>query len=178
MSMTPITELPENPSIEDFRRYEGTLYVRNNSVHAVTCNTPEERFLLQPYGFPDDCKIMPRYCLDHAGFQKMVRKGHLTVSPDLEQYAIHGERALDNEQERHQAEIEALTEENSSSKDLVQGSCLVCRETVFQTYADVQQLNPPLCSIHADRASHYLGTPVQNDDGTTRVNFALLPNRS
>ncbi|QGJ94891.1 hypothetical protein SEA_REDWATTLEHOG_31 [Gordonia phage RedWattleHog] len=179
MPMAPLTELPENPSIEDYKRFEGTLYVKNNSVHAVTCNVEgQPRFLLQPYGHDGDCQILPRHALDVAGFQKIIYKGQVTVSPDLAEYAIRGAMRQDEERDRQIAEIESLTEENSSKKDLVQSNCLVCKELVFQRQGDVAGLVPPLCTAHEDRASHYLGTPVQNDDGTIGATFALLPNRS
>lgn len=179
MSMTPITDLPENPTVEDLKRFEGTLYVRNNSLNAVTCNVDgQPRFLLEPHGLPGDCKVMPRHALDQAGFHKMIRKGHLTVSPDFAAHALEGDRREIEAEERRDAELAAMTEENSSRKDLIQKSCLVCQEPLFQTGADIAALNPPLCQIHEDRAADYLGTPVQNEDGTPGAKFALLHNRS
>lgn len=173
-----ISELPENPTIQDYKRYDGTLYVRNHSIHAVTCNTMTERFILNPSGSDGDCQVLPMRCLDEVGFQKMIFRGQLSVSPEYADYANSGAARMEEAEKKRHADIAAMTEENSSAKDLVPTKCLVCSADAFQTRADIDTLVPPLCGSHKSQESSFIGTPVQNEDGTTGVKFAPLPNRS
>lgn len=172
-----ISELPENPTIDHFRRYDGTLYARNHSVNAVSCNTRDDQFLLAPAGHDGDCQVLPRRCLDEAGFQKVINKGQVSISNSeaYAQYSMEGSYRLDEERQSKMDEIKAMTEESSSSKDLVEMKCLISGDMVFQTQADIDAMVPPLAPNFKHRESEFYGTPVQQTDGSIKVVFNRLP---
>lgn len=175
-----LTELPENPTFEDYKRFDGTLYVKNHSNKAVSANTREHRFILNPAGHDGDCQPVPEHALKLAGFQKAVLRGQLSISPNYGDYSLEGIYRQDEQRAQQMAIVEEMTEENSSIKDLVQKSCLVCNDIMFQPVGDVKAMVPPLCPLHLGAEHNFVASTVQNGDGTSEVKFALKknPNRS
>lgn len=169
-----LSVLPDEPTIQDFRRFDGTLWVKNHSRNAVSCNTKEHQFLLGPAGSDTDCQVLPDHALGEAGFQKILRRKQVSISPYYGEDAAISEDRRDGEREARLREITELTEAESSGKDLVQGSCLVCDTMLFQQQQDVTDLLPPLCDAHKDQSNRFFGTEVQNEDGSIKVVFNPL----
>lgn len=167
-----ITKLPPNPSFDDFKRFDGTLYVRNHSNKAISANDKDNRFLLQPAGSDGDCQILPEHALKLSNFQKIYLRGQISISPDYAGYALESLGRIDAQRDKQIADIQEMTEPDSSKNDLIQTACLVCSDTVFQVVAERDTLVPPLCAHHKGREASFIGTAVQNENGTTEVKFS------
>lgn len=152
----------------------GTLYVKNHSGKTITANIsnqPDGQFLLEAHGRDGDTQIMPAYCLDLAGFQKIIAKGQVTISPDYGDEALAQTLASDAAAEAERDSYSELVEENSSKKDIVQKECLISGQTVFQTQAEIDDMVPPLADEHKDRAHEFVATQVPDAEGNIEVRF-------
>jgi len=162
----------KNPTtLKEMEKYEGTLYVRNNTPHAVSCNTKDQQFLLEPSGHDGSIQVMPKGCLTQSGFVKIWKRGDLTISPDLEDEASEASERVALAEKKRLDAISAMTEENASNKDLVEAKCLISGELVFQSQQDVNDLVPPLAERYKNRAYEFVPTQVQQPDGTVRTTF-------
>ena len=172
-SPTPATTTPKL-TLAEMRKFDGTLYAKNHSRHTLSCNTDKVRFMLQAQGTDGDVQVVPKECFDVAGFQKVIAKGQISISPDYEEEAIRGSLAVDEEREARMAEINATLEESGESKDLIQAKCLVSGEMIFQTAQDVKNLVPPLSPQYKDRAHEFIPTEVPGENGETSVIFSRV----
>ena len=143
-----LTELPENPSFEDFRRFDGTLYAKNHSINAVTASTWDNKFILNPSGSDGDCKPIPEHCFKLAGFQKAWMRGQISISPDYGDYSMQGMMRQDAFREKQIAEIQEMTEESSSKNDLLPAKCKVCGGPAFLLQSDLAEGKEPRCPSH------------------------------
>ena len=78
------TPTQQRKSLRQLRESDGTLFAKNNTPHKVTCNTDTVSFELEPKGFDDSIRIVPKECLNVPGFQRLWMKKHITISDDEE----------------------------------------------------------------------------------------------
>lgn len=154
------------------RKYDGILYVRNNTAMTITLNTSEELFYITPKGTEEDCKILPKGSAMLSGFHRLLMRGSLTVSPDLEEFATEG--ALAAEAQR-QSRLDAMTdalEPPSTDVDMVEKTCLISGKRVFQTRKDIKNLVPPLADEYKGREHEFV--PVEKPDGSVDFHRATV----
>lgn len=163
---TRTKKFPE--TVDEMRKYEGALYVKNLTPSAVSANSKELQFNLDP----GEVKPLPKEALSFAGFIRMWKRGDLAFGgEELESESLDLMARDDAAHESRMAEIMDLTEENSSGKDLVEKECLISKETVFQSQKDIDNLVPPLAERHKNRAHEFSPTQVQLDDGSIVTKF-------
>jgi len=146
------------------RKSEDVLYIRNNSMMAITLNTSEELFILGPKGSGDDIKVLPKGPTMLAGFHKFLREGLITVGPDLQDEI---DAAYERQEELRAAqtdEVVAAMEKPATDVDMLEKECLICRDRVFQTQRDIKDLLPPLCSQHKGQEHQFI--PQEKADGS------------
>lgn len=140
----------EQMSLSDMRKFEGTLFIRNNTNCTVTFNEQKEQFILGHKGSDSAIQVMPRRLLDMPGFQRMLMRGKVTVSPDLEEEATAGVMRATAEADRNLTAMHEAMQESPQNRDLVERECLVCHDRTFLTEIDVRDHVAPLCSQHKE----------------------------
>jgi hypothetical protein len=136
----------------DLRTYEGPLYVKNNTqmriVHDDTVTGAT--LTLTHKGGEEDVASLPRDVALHPGFQKLWRRGDLTVSTDpaLEDTLFLTELRQTEIARLKQAELSSMIEGNPDDKSLVQETCLQCKTPFFIPQAIQKAGRVPLCVDH------------------------------
>src|ERR1700712_1093180 len=74
----------QRKSLRALRESTGTLFAKNNTPHKITCNSDTISFELEPAGFDDSIRIVPKEALNQPGFQRLWMKKHVTISDDEE----------------------------------------------------------------------------------------------
>ena len=156
-------------TLSEAKKTEDTLYVVNNSPNIVTCYEGKVAFQLGPKGTEDSVQVLPKDALNVLGFQRLMMKEMITVSTDDQVLDMITEnlRAQEDQKIDDQNKISALVEENSSSKQLVEATCLITGQRVFQTVQQVKDRVPPLAPEHEDKASEFVfseGAPDENGE--------------
>lgn len=158
-------------SLRELRQYTGTLYVANNTGNKITCHDTvgDQRvdFELEPKGFDDSIRILPKAALEVPGFQRLWLSKAVTVSddPDMEHQITLLMAGRAGVTASRLGELVGMVEETSTDKDLVPMKCLESGETVFQTQADFKAGVPPLAERFAGEAGKWKATATFDDDG-------------
>lgn len=158
------TDVVGMTDIGAIRKYDGVLYVRNNTEFTVTLNTKEELFVLGAKGTSEECKIIPKASLMLSGFHRMLMRGELSVSPDYEDLATEAALRADSETDRYRAQVDDALEAPSTDVDMVEKKCLISGERVFQTRRDIKNLVPPLADAYKGREHEFVA--VEKPDGS------------
>jgi hypothetical protein len=179
------TPTAQRKSLRQLRESDGTLFAKNNTPHKITCNTDTVSFELEPAGYDDSIRIVPKECLNVPGFQRLWMKKHVSVSDDEEmeneitllmggQVAFTPKaqvQAQDGTWSDVEADIEAPAGDNSFSVavDTDKGSrtygqaqtprCIVGGETIFQKQSQIDEGEPPLCPEHVSESFRVISTP-------------------
>ena len=164
-------------TLNEAKRAEDTLYVINNSPDIVTCHEGKVSFQLGPKGSEDSVQVLPEGALNILGFQRLMMKSKITISDNSDALDMITENLIagDNQREEDQSKIYALVEENSSSKQLVEATCLVSGQRIFQTMQQVKDRVPPLAPEHEDKSSEFVfseGAP--NESGESQVSWTRV----
>jgi hypothetical protein len=183
-------------TIHELRKYEGPLYIQNNTPTRVHCHEKlgegQVDFELDPAGGPDSVMMVPKLALEVRGIQKMWLRGDLTVSTDEsmeDQIALLLNRDVKAPQDRLDAilstggdQAKLSVEAPSNTKALVERPCLECGQRdrisgvitngrVVQNLHDVKEGLAPLCEVHLGLAPQFVARPVQDDQGNTTWDF-------
>ena len=78
------TSTQDRKSLRELRESTGTLFAKNNTATKITCNTEEVSFELEPAGYDDSIRIVPKECLNVPGFQRLWMRRAVTISDDEE----------------------------------------------------------------------------------------------
>jgi hypothetical protein len=180
----------ERKSLRELRESNGTLFAKNNTSTKITCNTDTISFELEPAGYDDSIRIVPKECLNVPGFQRLWMRRGITISDD---------EAMENEitllmggqvasvpkvytvdKTGAPVEVEAVMTEDPHSQDLVfteSGDptgrdytvhtplkCVISGQPVYMTQKQIDDGEPPLHPDYAGEKSRIVSTP--QPDGT------------
>lgn len=197
------TPTAQRKSLRDLRESTGTLFAKNNTPHKITCNTDKVAFDLEPSGFDDSIRIVPKECLNVPGFQRLWMRGSVSISDDE---AMENEITLlmggqvefvpkaqvqDEDGTWHDVEATILapagdnsfsvaTDTNPQSRTYGQAltlKCLIGGEQVFQRQADIDDGQPPLCDLHRSESHRVVSTPQADGSWTHQLSRIEAPQR-
>lgn len=176
----PMTNTASSRSeiIRDIRNSDKTYFVRNLTNERISSSLSEPPLSLGPKGHGEDVAILPKAVLDEPGFQRMWSAGKLAVSddPEIESEMIESagiaQARQDEEYRRLTGEVEI--EEPYSNKELVEKTCLISGERVYQSQADIKNMVPPLAPEHKNRAHEFTPHVSQDEKGNEVVTFSRV----
>lgn len=159
--------------LKELKDSEATWYIKNNTRGQIVNSSAG--LSLGPAGSGEHIAILSEQIFSSLGIQRMWSAGKLTISDDpaLEQEMYEGGRVA---QKRYQTERQNLVgtaeiEEPASNRDLIEKRCLITGERVYQTYAEIKNMVPPLAPAHKDRAHEFTPTVSQDEKGNEVVSF-------
>lgn len=133
-----------------------TLYVRNNSLYAITHDDKRGGELsLKHKGSGEESAVLPLEVARHPGFQKIWRRGMVTVSddPGMEHELMLMELREEELRKQKLAEVLGHMETNPADKDIVASTCVHCGDNIFVPESQLKRSDiPPLCADHLDMA--------------------------
>lgn len=143
---------------QDLRNWneKNTLYVRNNSLNAITHDDQRGGELtLKHRGSGEDTAVLPLEVARHPGFQKIWRRGMVSVSddPGMEHELSLMELRAEEMQKHKLAEVLGFMESNPAEKDIVASKCVHCGDNIFVPESQLKRSDiPPLCADHLEMA--------------------------
>jgi len=157
----------------DLLKYDGPLYVKNlGGTKIVHDDNKGNQLILGPNGSDSDLAMLPLDVARNPGFQKIWRAGQVLVSKDEEmEEALRIVEKNIIQQEKTRAEgIQAQVQPSANTKSVTPTDCLAggCTQKVYQN-AQQAANTPPLCPVHQGRASEYIMTVTQAEDGTDKT---------
>ena len=184
------TPTQERKSLRELRESTGTLFAKNNTATKITCNTETVSFELEPAGYDDSIRIVPKECLNVPGFQRLWMRNAVSISDDEKMeneitLLMGGQVAFSPkvytvDETGAAIEVEAEMTEDPTNKDLVfkesgdptgrdyslqsEYKCVVSGQTVYMTQKQVDEGEPPLHPDYASEKGRIVSTP--NPDGT------------
>ena len=197
------TPQQQRKSLRALRESTGTLFAQNTTPHKVTCNGDNLSFELEPAGFDDSIRIVPKEALSEPGFQRLWMKGAILISDDEEMenqitllmggqvdYVPKAQvQDEDGAWRDVEATIEAAKGNNSFSvatdtdpnsrtygQALVQ-KCIFGGEQIFQTQKDIDAGEPPVCPEHQSQIHRVVSTPHADNTWTHQVTSIEAPQK-
>jgi hypothetical protein len=188
----------QRKSLRALRESTGTLFAKNNTPHKITCNTEKDSFELEPAGFDDSIRIIPKSCLNQPGFQRLWMRGAVTISDDE---AMENEitllmsgqvetvpKAQVQDEDGTWRDVEAVIEQPKGDTALTVKTdtdpnsrtfgqalttrCIIGGEQIFQTAKDIEFGMPPLCPEHISESGRVVSTPQA--DGTWHHQLSVI----
>jgi hypothetical protein len=184
------TPTQERKSLRELRESTGTLFAKNNTATKITCNTDSVSFELEPKGYDDSIRIVPKECLNVPGFQRLWMRNAVSVSDDERMeneitLLMGGQVAfvpkvytVDDKGEA--IEVEAELTEDPANRDIIfkesgdptgrdyviqtENRCIVSGQPVHMTQKQIDDGEPPLHPDYASERSRIVSTPAA--DGT------------
>lgn len=186
--MTASTQ--ERKSLRELRESTGTLFAKNNTATKITCNTETVSFELEPAGYDDSIRIVPKECLNVPGFQRLWMRNAVSVSDDdkmeneitllMGGQVAYTPKVYTTDADGNPVEVEAAMTENPASRDIVmkesgdpmgrdygiqtEQRCLISGQPVYMTQKQIDEGEPPLHPDYAAERSRVVSTP--QPDGT------------
>jgi hypothetical protein len=153
----------------DLRNYEGVLYVRNDSRMTISFDDDKGTVLTLPSAGKDDSiQVLPIEMARNPGFQKMWRRGEVSVSTDpaIEEELTLMEARAQATRDAQFDELSALMDSPPDDKDLVPDTCLHCQKTTFVAAKQKRENSAPtLCEDHKDLAHLFVLDTSSNLNG-------------
>lgn len=184
------TSTQERKSLRELRESTGTLFAKNNTGTKITCNTETVTFELEPAGYDDSIRIVPKECLNVPGFQRLWMRRAVTISDD---------EAMENEitllmggqvafvpkvytvdKDGKGVEVEVEVTDDPGKRDIVftesgdpsgrdysiqtENRCVISGQSVYMTQRQIDEGEPPLHPDYASERSRIVSTP--QPDGT------------
>lgn len=186
--MTASTQ--ERKSLRELRESTGTLFAKNNTSTKITCNTETVSFELEPAGYDDSIRIVPKECLNVPGFQRLWMRNAVSISDDdkmeneitllMGGQVAFAPKVYTTDADGNPVEVEAAMTENPASRDIVmkesgdplgrdyniqtEQRCLISGQPVYMTQKQIDDGEPPLHPDYASERSRVVSTP--QPDGT------------
>jgi len=189
------TSTQERKSLRELRESTGTLFAKNNTGSKITCNTETVSFELEPAGYDDSIRIVPKECLNVPGFQRLWMRRAVTISDD---------EAMENEitllmggqvaftpkvytvdKDGKAVEVEVEVTDDPGKRDIVftesgdptgrdyalqtAHRCLIGGEPVYMQQKFLDEGEPPLCQDHAGDKGRVVSTPQPDGSWTHQV---------
>lgn len=177
-------------SLRELRESTGTLFAKNNTSTKITCNTETVTFELEPAGYDDSIRIVPKECLNVPGFQRLWMRNAVSVSDDdkMENEIVllmggqvsYTPKVYTVDSSGAAIEVEAEMTENPASRDIVmkesgdptgrdyniqtENRCVVSGQPVYMTQKQIDDGEPPLHPDYASERARIVSTP--SADGT------------
>lgn len=184
------TSTQERKSLRELRESTGTLFAKNNTAMKITCNTESVSFELEPAGYDDSIRIVPKECLNVPGFQRLWMRNAVSISDDQKMeneitllmggQVAYTPKVYTVDKDGKAIEVEAEMTENPASRDIVmkesgdplgrdysiqtEHRCLISGQPVYMTQKQVDDGEPPLHPDYASEKSRVVSTPLP--DGT------------
>lgn len=189
------TSTQERKSLRELRESTGTLFAKNNTATKITCNTESVSFELEPAGYDDSIRIVPKECLNVPGFQRLWMRNAVSISDDdkmeneitllMGGQVAYVPKVITVDKDGKQIEVEAEMTENPASRDIVMkesgdptgrdysiGSeqrCLISGQPVYMTQKQIDEGEPPLHPDYAAERSRVVSTPQPDGTWTHQV---------
>lgn len=177
-------------SLRELRESTGTLFAKNNTATKITCNTDTVSFELEPAGYDDSIRIVPKDCLNVPGFQRLWMRNAVSISDDeameneitllMGGQVAYTPKVYTTGKDGAPVEVEAEMTENPASRDIVmkesgdptgrdyaiqsEQKCIISGQAVFMTQAQIDAGEPPLHPDYASEKGRIVSTP--SADGT------------
>lgn len=194
------TPTAQRKSLRALRESTGTLFAKNTGPTKITCNTDTTSFELEPAGYDDSIRIVPKECLNQPGFQRLWMRGVIQVSDDeameneitllMGGQVMMAPKAQVQNEDGTWSDVEAqiLQPQGKNSMTMgvdmdptsrtygqpVQPRCIIGGENIFQTEQDIADGVPPLCPQHQHEAGRIVSTP-QADGSWTHQLASIQP---
>ena len=189
------TSTQERKSLRELRESTGTLFAKNNTRNKITCNTDTVSFELEPAGYDDSIRIVPKECLNVPGFQRLWMRRAVTISDDeameneitllMGGQVAYVPKVFTVDKDGKQIEVEAELTEDPTSKDIIftesgdpsgrdyavqtAFKCLISGQPVYMTQAQVDSGEPPLHTDYAGEKGRIVSTPQPDGTWTHQV---------
>lgn len=177
-------------SLRELRESTGTLFAKNNTATKITCNTESVSFELEPAGYDDSIRIVPKECLNVPGFQRLWMRKAVSISDDEAMESeitllMGGQVAVTpkvytTDETGKPVEVEVKVTDDPGKRDIVftesgdptgrdysiqtEQRCLISGKPVYMTQRQLEDGEPPLDPDYASERSRIASTP--NADGT------------
>lgn len=177
-------------SLRELRESTGTLFAKNNTSTKITCNTDSVSFELEPAGYDDSIRIVPKECLNVPGFQRLWMRNAVSISDDermeneitllMGGQVAYVPKVYTVDDKGDAVEVEAELTEDPASKDIVmkesgdptgrdyaiqsEQKCIVSGQPVYMTQKQIDDGEPPLHPDYASERGRIVSTP--SADGT------------
>lgn len=184
------TPTQERKSLRELRESTGTLFAKNNTATKITCNTDTVSFELEPKGYDDSIRIVPKECLNVPGFQRLWMRNAVSISDDermeneitllMGGQVAFAPKVYTVDDKGEALEVEPQFTEDPANRDIVfkesgdptgrdyriqtENRCVVGGESVMLTQKQIDDGEPPLCETHVGERSRVVSTPLP--DGT------------
>lgn len=198
------TPTAQRKSLRQLRESTGTLFAKNNTPHKITCNTDTVTFELEPKGFDDSIRIVPKECLNVPGFQRLWMKKHVTISDDEDmeneitllmggqtEQTIKPVQYQDEKGQWHEVEAQMLQAQGKNSLSVavdddpdsrtygqaITSRCIIGGEQIFQRESDIAEGAPPLCPEHQNESHRVVSTPQADGSWTHQLSVIEEPRK-
>lgn len=177
-------------SLRELRESTGTLFAKNNTGTKITCNTDTVSFELEPAGYDDSIRIVPKECLNVPGFQRLWMRRAVSVSDDQEMeneitllmggQVAYVPKVYTVDKDGKSVEVEVEVTDDPGKRDITftesgdptgrnyaiqtEHRCLIGGEPVYLAQKFLDEGEPPLCGDHAGEKGRIVSTP--QPDGT------------
>lgn len=185
------TPTQERKSLRELRESTGTLFAKNNTATKITCNTDQVSFELEPAGYDDSIRIVPKECLNVPGFQRLWMRNAVTVSDDdkmeneitllMGGQVAYTPKVYTVDDKGEAVEVDAEFTEDPGKNDIVmresgdpanpreyaiqaEQRCIVSGQPVYMTEKQIEAGEPPLHPDYASERGRIVSTP--QPDGT------------
>ena len=184
------TPTQERKSLRELRESTGTLFAKNNTATKITCNTDQVSFELEPAGYDDSIRIVPKECLNVPGFQRLWMRNAVTVSDDermeneitllMGGQVAYTPKVVTVGEDNEPVEVEVEFTEDPGKNDIVmresgdptgrdyaiqtEQKCIVSGQPVYMTEKQIEAGEPPLHPDYASERGRIVSTP--QPDGT------------
>lgn len=184
------TSTQERKSLRELRESTGTLFAKNNTNTKITCNTESVSFELEPAGYDDSIRIVPKECLNVPGFQRLWMRNAVTISDDQKMeneitllmggQVAYVPKVYTVDADGKPIEVEAAMQEDPGKRDIVftesgdpagrdysiqtEQKCIISGQPVYMTQKQIDEGEPPLHPDYAAERGRIVSTP--QPDGT------------
>lgn len=184
------TSTQARKSLRELRESTGTLFAKNNTATKITCNTDTVSFELEPAGYDDSIRIVPKECLNVPGFQRLWMRNAVSISDDdkmeneitllMGGQVAYTPKVYTVDESGNSVEVEAEMTENPASRDIVmkesgdptgrdysiqtEQKCIISGQPVYMTQKQIDEGEPPLHPDYAAERGRIASTP--QPDGT------------
>lgn len=199
------TPVAQRKSLRQLRESTGTLFAKNNTPHKITCNTEKISFELEPAGYDDSIRIVPKEALNEPGFQRLWMKKHVTISDDeqmeneitllmggqVEVSTIKPVQYQDEKGQWHEVQAQVQQPQGNNSLSVavdndptsrtygqaITDRCIIGGEQIFQSAQDKADGLPPLCPEHQNESHRVVSTPQADGSWTHQLSVIEAPRR-
>lgn len=177
-------------SLRELRESTGTLFAKNMTATKITCNTDTVSFELEPAGYDDSIRIVPKECLNVPGFQRLWMRRAVVISDDeameneitllMGGQVAYTPKVVTVGKDNKPVEVDVEFTEDPGKNDIImkesgdptgrdyaiqtEQKCVVSGQPVYMTQKQLDEGEPPLHPDFVSERSRIVSTP--HPDGT------------